>query len=280
MLPLIGRTRGVDAHAADGIDGRCDRHDGVLSYADGTDSDRRLRRLVYSPANSRVDKMCATGKARQPPSPGIHMHTDPRSTRSSRRRRAIAAVSTLVALAISPACLTAQTYWRVPGAIGGALAGAGVGWAVDIAAWGGRDLGGPSLTMTSVGIGLGAIAGFAGGLSADRHLARGATLTRGSRTALRTSLFLTPVAIGSAIAFALINPSDDCVPYDGPDPNLICTTEQGVASDETVALLALGGGVVIGFLVQHKFAPALWPKTRINVAPTGRGVVISIPLGQ
>jgi hypothetical protein len=207
------------------------------------------------------------------------MHTDPCSTRSPRRRRAIVAVSTLVALALSPACLTAQTYWRIPAAVGGAMVGAGVGWAVDIAAWGGGDLGGPSLAMTSVGIGLGAIAGFTGGLSADRHLARGVTLTRGSRAALRTSLFLTPVAVGSAIAFALINSSDDCVPYEGPDPNIICTTEPSVASDETVALLAIGGGAVIGFLVQHKFAPALWPKTRINVAPTGRGIVVSIPVG-
>jgi hypothetical protein len=208
------------------------------------------------------------------------MSIDPCSVRPARCPLALIAVSTLVALGMTPACLPAQTYWRVPGAVGGALAGAGVGWAVDIAAWGGRDLGGPSLTVTSVGIGLGAIAGFAGGLSADRRLARGATLTRGSRAALRTSLFLTPVAIGSAIAFALINPSDDCVPYEGPDPNIICTSEQSVASDETVALLAIGGGAVIGFLAQHKFAPALWPKTRINIAPTGRGIVISIPLGQ
>jgi hypothetical protein len=208
------------------------------------------------------------------------MSTDPRSARLFRYRLAVVAVSIFLALGMSPACLPAQTYWRIPGAMGGALAGAGVGWAVDIAAWGDRDLGGPSLTMTPVGIGLGAIAGFMAGLSADRRLARGVTLTRGSRAALRTSLFLTPVAVGSAIAFALINPSDDCVPYEGPDPNIICTSEQSVASDETVALLAIGGGAVIGFLAQHKFAPALWPRTRINIAPTGRGIVISIPLGH
>jgi hypothetical protein len=192
-----------------------------------------------------------------------------RNIQRSCSRRAIVVVSSIVALATLPICLSAQTYWRIPGAIGGALVGAGAGWAVDIAAWGGRDLGGPSLTMTPVGIGLGAVAGFIGGLSADRHLARGATLTRGSRAALRTSLFLTPVAIGSAVAFAMINPSDED-PYE---------PARKIASDETVALLGIGGGVVIGFLAQHKFAPALWPKARINVAPTSRGVVVSIPVG-
>jgi hypothetical protein len=211
------------------------------------------------------------------------MYVHARSARRSRCHRAIGAVSTIVALAILPSCLTAQTYWRIPGAIGGALAGAGVGWAVDIAAWGGGDLGGPSLTMTPVGIGLGAVAGFMGGLSADRHLARGATLTRGSRAALRTSLFLTPVAVGSAVAFAIINSSDDdsCALQQLPGGEVICTYEppRKIASDETVALVAIGGGVVVGFLAQHKFARALWPKTRINVAPTGRGIVVSVPVG-
>jgi hypothetical protein len=201
------------------------------------------------------------------------MRIDSWKMRWTSGRRAIL-VPSLVALVLSPVSLTAQTYWRVPGAVGGALAGAGVGWAVDIAAWSGGDLGGPKLNMTPVGIGLGAVAGFFGGLSADRHLARGESLTRGSRAALRTALFLTPVAIGSGIAFALINPSDE--PTCGSS---ICEPPRKIASDETVALLGIGGGAVIGFLVQHKFAPALWPKTRVNVAPTGRGVVVSVPVG-
>jgi hypothetical protein len=180
----------------------------------------------------------------------------------------------LAALILSPMSLRAQTYWRVPGAVGGALAGAGVGWAIDIAAWGGGDLGGPSLTMTPVGIGLGAVAGFFGGLSADRHLARGESLTRGSRGALRIALFLTPVAIGSATAFALINSSDE--PLCGPSG---CEEQRKFASDETIALVSIGGGAVIGFILQHKFAPALWPKMRVNVAPTGRGVMVAVPVG-
>jgi hypothetical protein len=189
-------------------------------------------------------------------------------------RRAIV-VAMLLALGMSPMPAAAQTYWRVPAAIGGALAGAGVGWAIDIAAWGGGQLGGPTLNMTPIGIGVGAVAGFVGGLSADRRLARGANLTRGSRVALRTALFLTPVAIGSGIAFALINPSDE--PTCGPS---FCEEPRKVASDEMIALLGIGGGAVIGLLVQHKFAPALWPKTRVNVAPTGRGVMVSIPVGR
>jgi hypothetical protein len=210
------------------------------------------------------------------------MRVDGRNIHQSRSRRAVVVVSSVVALAISPPCLSAQTYWRIPGAVGGALVGAGAGWAVDIAAWSGGDLGGPSLTMTPVGIGLGTVVGFMAGLSADRHLARGATLTRGSRAALRTSLFLTPVAIGSAVAFAIINPADEsCVLQELPGGEVSCTYEppRKLASDATVALVAIGGGVVVGFLAQHKFASALWPKTRINVAPTGRGIVVSIPVG-
>ena len=205
------------------------------------------------------------------------MRVHSQKTRLSYHRRTIAFWS-LAALAGGPVALSAQTYWRVPGAIGGALVGAGAGWAVDIAAWGGRDLGGPSLNMTPVGIGVGAVVGFIGGLSADRKLARGETLTRGSRVALRTSLFLAPIAVGSAIAFAIINPSEEegCVTSQG---GCVYEPPRQVASDETVAILAIGGGAVIGFLVQHKFAPALWPKTRVNVAPTGRGVMVSVPVG-
>lgn len=208
------------------------------------------------------------------------MQTNCRYTRRFFSHPAIVIASSFLALVAAPADSSAQTYWRAPAAAGGAFVGAGIGWAIDIAAWGGRDLGGPALNMTPVGIGLGAVVGFIGGLSADRHLARGQTLARGTRASLRTALFLTPVAIGSAAAFAIINPSDDgeCV----PDPNIGCTYQpppRKAMPDEAVALFGIGGGVLVGLLAQHKFAGALWPKTRVNVAPTGRGVVVSIPVG-
>jgi hypothetical protein len=194
------------------------------------------------------------------------MHIDRYATPRSFCRTAIVLAAALVAIAASPVCLTAQTYWRVPAAVGGALVGAGAGWAVDIVAWGGGDLGGPELRMTPAGIGLGAVIGFIAGLNADHHLARGKNLTRGSRVSLRTALFLTPIAIGSAVAFAMINPSDDAL-------------QPQAVSDETVALVAIGGGTLVGLFAQHKFARALWPKTRVNVAPTGGGVMLSIPVG-
>jgi hypothetical protein len=193
------------------------------------------------------------------------------------RRLLIVAAASLFALSASPSSLTGQPYWRIPGAVGGAFVGAGVGWAVDIATWAGRDLGGPSLLATPVGMGLGGLVGFTAGLGADRRLARGDSLSRGSRAALRVATFLTPVATGSAIAFALINSSDDCVPYQGPDPNTICTPPRKIASDETVVFLAIGGGAVVGLLAQHKFARALRPRARVGLAPTGRGVMVSIP---
>jgi hypothetical protein len=198
----------------------------------------------------------------------------------SRRVRALAAATVVTLLA--PADAAAQTYWRVPAALAGALVGAGAGYVTDAMVWGGRDLSGPTLSFTPVGVGLGAVVGFMTGLGADRRLARGENLSRGSRVALRTATFLTPVATGVAIAFAIINPSDEaeCVP--SPDPNVICTYQpppEKTVSDETVALVAIGGGAIIGFLVQHKFAPALWPKARVNVTPTGRGIMLSIPVG-
>jgi hypothetical protein len=180
------------------------------------------------------------------------------------RGRAVIAAASLVVVAVAPKHLTAQTYWRVPGALGGAFVGAGVGWAVDIAAWGAGDLGGPDLNMTPIGIGVGGVLGFLGGLSADRRLARGESLTRPTRVALRAATFLAPVAAGSAIAFAIINPSDE-------------TGDEG-GSDEAVALVAIGGGVVVGYLAQRRFARALHPRVRVGLAPDGRGVMVSMPL--
>jgi hypothetical protein len=211
------------------------------------------------------------------------MQTNSRIVLRPCRRSLIVAAASLFALGAAPGSVTAQTYWRIPGSVGGAFVGAGVGWAVDIARWRAGDLGGPDLTVTPVAIGLGALVGFVSGLSADRRLARGDSLTRGGRAALRFAMFLTPVATGSAIAFAIINPSDDgrCVPYQGPDPNIICTYEPPpgkIAPDEMVALVAIGGGAVVGFLAQYRFARALWPRARVGLAPTGRGVMVSIPV--
>lgn len=192
--------------------------------------------------------------------------------------------SGILMIGASPRALAGQTYWRVPGALGGALAGTSVAWMMDIARWGARDLRGPELTLTPFGMGIGGVLGFIGGLSADERLARGDTLTRGGRAALRMATFLAPVAVGGAVAFAVINPSDEgrCVPYTGPDPNIICTyrpPEPKVMSDEMVFLTTVGGGAVVGFIAQHRLARALWPRARVGIAPDGRGVAVSIPLG-
>jgi hypothetical protein len=208
------------------------------------------------------------------------MPANHRTPPCSHRRAVLAiAASILATLAASPRSASAQTYWRLPAALSGALVGAGAGWIVDIAAWGGRDLGGPTLIGTTVGIGIGGVVGFIGGHNADRRLARGDTLSRATRATLRIATFLAPVAVGSAAAFAIINPSDECVPYQGPDPNIICTPPDKIAPDEMVLVGAIGGGVVVGLIAQSKFARALWPRARVGIAPSGRGVVVSIPVG-
>jgi uncharacterized membrane protein (Fun14 family) len=203
-----------------------------------------------------------------------------RTPRRSYGRAIIGAATILAALAVSPRSASGQTYWRLPSTLGGAFAGAGAGWIVDIAAWSGRDLGGPTLIGTTVGIGIGGVLGFIGGHNADRRLARGDTLSRATRATLRVATFLAPVAVGSATAFAIINPSDECVPYHGPDPNIICTPPDKIAPDEMVVLTAIGGGALVGLIAQSKFARALWPRARVGVAPSGRGVMISIPVGR
>jgi hypothetical protein len=208
------------------------------------------------------------------------MKTTCRIVRRLSNRGLILTASSLFALGASPSSLTGQTYWRIPAALGGAFVGAGAGWVVDVVRAASEDRLGTDLIMTTVGIGVGGALGFAGGLKADRRLARGDSLTRGARVALRLATFLAPVATGSAIAFAIINPSDEggCA----PSPDGICTYAPPpgkIASDETVALLAIGGGAVIGFVAQHKFARALWPKVRVGLVPSGRGVIVSIPAG-
>ena len=179
---------------------------------------------------------------------------------------------------------TAQTYWRVPAGLGGALVGAGAGWVLDIARWGATSsdqFAGPSLIMTPIGIGVGGLAGFAAGKAADGRLARGDTLSRGARAAMRTVTFLAPVAVGSAATFVIVNPSDEglCVPdansYNGcryePAPRKM--------SDEMVALLGIGGGAFLGFVLQHRYAHALWPRARVGLTSDARGISLSMPAG-
>jgi hypothetical protein len=197
-----------------------------------------------------------------------------------RCRAVVVALASFVALGVSPDRVTAQTYWRIPAALGGALVGAGGGWMVDVARAAGEGVISPDLIATPIGLGLGGVLGFIGGHGADRRLARGDSLSRGARVTLRMATFLAPVAAGSAIAFAIINPSDEphCVP--SSDPNG-CTYEppRKIASDEAVLVAAIGGGAVLGWIAQQRFARALHPRARVGVAPTGRGVVVSVPVG-
>lgn len=206
----------------------------------------------------------------------------------ARQLRPITSVVLLVVgllIAAAPRLLTAQTYWRVPGALGGALVGAGAGYAIDLARWDGGTwsdpLQGPSFVMTPIGIGVGGLLGFVVGLRVDQKLARGDSLTRGAKGALRFATFLAPVAVGSGIAFAVINPSErqECIPYNGLSSYCTYQESRPAMSDETVALLGIGGGMVIGFLAQHRFAHALSPRARIGVAPNGRGVKVTVPMG-
>jgi hypothetical protein len=179
----------------------------------------------------------------------------------------------VAAAIVLPQATSAQsnrTYWRIPSTIGGAMVGAGVGWAGDIARWRGEDCGlcGPTLTLTPVGMGVGAVIGFVSGLDADGKLREGDSLSVARRRWLRFSTFLTPAAIGSTLAFLVINPSDyECVP-DGPG---ICTYRESdkIMSDETAALLGIGGGIIGGWILQNKTKGALRPRVSASTGSLG-----------
>lgn len=205
----------------------------------------------------------------------------------SRSRSCAAMVLAASILPWATASVGAQTYWRVPASVGGALAGTGVGWMVDVAVWSQRQhsvFEGPSLSVTPVGMVAGGIAGFVVGLGADHRLAAGDTLSRRMRGTLRVTTFLTPVAIGAATAFAIINPPEEwtCVPYTGPDPNIYCTSQPPapkLMKDETVALLTIGGGIVTGYVLQRVTKKSLWPRARIGLLPSRNGLAITVGLG-
>ena len=164
-----------------------------------------------------------------------------------------------------------KTYWRVPSALGGAMAGAGVGYAFDIMRWNasGCFFCGPSLELTQAGIALGGTFGFLGGLAADRRLARGDSLSTGARRWLRLSAFLAPAAIGSSAAFLIINPSDEgeCVP-DGSG-SCFYAEKKKIADDGTVAFLGIGGGIFAGWILQEKTKGALRPRVTAGTGSLG-----------
>jgi hypothetical protein len=174
---------------------------------------------------------------------------------------------------ILPALLPAQsrTYWRIPSAVGGAFIGTGVGWMLDVARWEPASCGlcGPTLTTTPIGMAIGGAAGFIGGLAADRRLARGDSLPVAARRWLRVAAFLTPPAIGSLGAFLIINPSDEpeCV----PDGSGGCTyrEREKFMSDESAAMLGIGGGALAGWLLQNKTKGALRPRVTAGTGSLG-----------
>lgn len=190
---------------------------------------------------------------------------------TSRPRTALVAVLAFVFGAANVDAQEVQyrrTVWWIPAALAGGLVGTGAGYVVDVIAWSSRDdLSGPTLVFTTAGLVSGAVLGGMGGASADRRLARGDTLSKGGRRALRLATFFAPVAIGSTIAFALINPSED--EY---NPNY----QPPALSDETVAFLGIGGGLFLGWWAQSHFAPALWPARRVGIVPSPGGATMSV----
>jgi hypothetical protein len=177
------------------------------------------------------------------------------------------------ALAQTPAAARAakaHTYWRVPAAVTGALIGAGVGYALDVAAWNG-ELGGLTLAFTTAGVVSGGVLGYISGNRTDRILARGDTLSTARRSWFRKVAFLAPVAVGSGLAFAIINPDDTCGP-----PYESCSYSQPAMSDESVLLLGVGGGLVLGFVAQHFAARSLRPQSRVSIAPAGNGLSLRV----
>jgi hypothetical protein len=172
----------------------------------------------------------------------------------------------VAALAVMlPAGLEAQskTYWRVPSSLGGAMIGTGVGWAADVVRWYASECGicGPTLIMTPIGLITGGVIGFVGGLSADQGLAAGDSLSAARRGWLRFATFLTPPALGSFGAFLLINPPDEpkCV-SNGAGGCSFYRERDKLMSDEKALALGVGGGLILGYVLQEKTKGALHPR--------------------
>ena len=184
-------------------------------------------------------------------------------------------VAALLLVTVGSTRTDAQTYWRVPGALGGSLVGTGVAWMLDIMKWQSTEnnsFGGPSLVLTPIGLVAGGIMGYASGQRADRRLAAGDTLSPGHRLRLRFYTFLAPVAVGSAMTFAIVNPSQEaprCVASSTDPSGCTYVYDEPAGPDEMVAAMGIGGGVVIGYWLQHRFAPALHPRVRVGAGPGG-----------
>lgn len=161
------------------------------------------------------------------------------------------------------------TYWRIPSGLGGAMIGAGVGWAGDVMRWNAEECGfcGPTLTLTPIGIAAGGIIGYIAGVTADERLAKGDSLGSGRRKWLRVATFLTPPAIGSTAAYLIIDGDDyECVPSGF---GCVYRDKKKFADDETVALVGIGGGVLLGYVLQHKTKGALYPRVTAGTGSLG-----------
>ena len=157
--------------------------------------------------------------------------------------------------------LKSQTYWRASSAIAGVTLGGASGLMFEGArsAMCGLDFSSdrdcrmkPAVPM-AMALGYGLL-GYAGGLHADRKLARGEELSRFTRFQLRGQLFLTPVIL-APLAMTHVK----------PEP-----------IRQKLTWAAVGGGAITGYLLQRNFTPALSPRTRVGIAPTRHGVTLTI----
>jgi hypothetical protein len=173
----------------------------------------------------------------------------------------VAAVALL--LCIGPTGAMAQTYWRLPTAVGYTGLGLGAG----VLAVMGVDLADATVLMVPGAAAVaGGILGYITGKSADDALSSGNSLSSGHKMAVRAGTVLTGAAVGLLPAILVIN---------GEGSSSV--------SDETIFMAFVGGGALAATVVQILLEPKLLPNGRaraeIGLSPSGGPVaLVRIPL--
>jgi hypothetical protein len=165
----------------------------------------------------------------------------------------------LALLAVS-ARADGQTYWRYSAGVAGATIGGSAGWMfyqMEFAACGmslSADCGPTHPELIWILATAGGVGGYFGGLSVDRTLDRGQTLSRMDRFRLKGQLVVTSMLL----------------------PPILLSPIPNERTRQVLSWYGVAGGAILGHQLVRRFEPQMWPKTKVGIAPTGSGVALQL----
>lgn len=174
-----------------------------------------------------------------------------------RHRRRNAVPGWLVAAIVAPALLATPagaTQWKIPCAIGyGAATGLALAGLVGMTQAGqGLDGADEVFDAAGVGLGVGAVAGFVIGSTADKRIGEGTPLSRGHRNAVRVGTVLCGGLAGAVAGGRWIDRARDST------------------RDEEIVIGSIAAGMALGGLAQWLMDGALGPAPVVRPASNGR----------